>query len=282
MLEREIADLHGKEAALVFTSALHVQWATPVDAAEADPRHVIFSDEKNHASMIEGIRHGRGEKRSSATTIPQTSTQALEEVPDRTPKIVVFESVYSMDGAYRADRRQICDLAAEYNAVLTYLDEVHAVGLYGPRGGGIAEREGVMDRIDIIDGTLGKGLWRDGRLYRREPRLLRRHPLLRAGFIFTTSLAPAVAAGALASIRHLKASTVERTPPPGAGAKTLKRLLKATASRSWTIHSHIVPVMVGDPAHCKAVTDDAARPLRTSTCSRSTTRPCRAAPSACA
>ena len=178
-LEDELADLHGKEAALLFTSAYIANDATLSTLTRLIPGLVIFSDEKNHASMIEGIRHGGGPKHIFRNNDLGHLEDLLKKVPLETPKIIAFESVYSMDGNI-APIGAICDLAEKYNA-LTYLDEVHAVGLYGPRGGGIAERDGVMDRVRHHQRHAGQGLRRHGRLYRREQGLLRRHPLLRAG-----------------------------------------------------------------------------------------------------
>jgi 5-aminolevulinate synthase len=251
-LEAELADLHGKEAALLFTSAYIANDATLSTLVRLIPGTVIFSDEKNHASMIEGIRHGGGEKHIFRHNDPEHLEELLKQVPLSTPKIVVFESVYSMDG-HIAPIAAFCDLAEKYNA-LTYLDEVHAVGLYGPRGGGIAERDGVMHRIDIVNGTLAKGFGVMGGYIAASKACCDAIRSYAAGFIFTTSLAPALAAGALASIRHLKRSEIER-----ARHKERVRKLKAMMADAklpvMDNPSHIVPVLVGDPVHCKAVTD---------------------------
>jgi 5-aminolevulinate synthase len=251
-LEAELADLHGKEAALLFTSAYIANDATLSTLQRLILGLVIFSDEKNHASMIQGILHGGGEKHIFRHNDVEDLEDKLKKFPRGTPKIVVFESVYSMDG-HIAPIAAIADLAEKYNA-LTYLDEVHAVGLYGPRGGGIAEREGVMHRIDIVNGTLAKGFGVMGGYIAASKACCDAIRSYAPGFIFTTSLAPAIAAGALASIRHLKASNVEREHLREHVA-TLKRYLAEAKLPVMDNPSHIVPVMVGDPVHCKAVTD---------------------------
>ncbi len=251
-LEAELADLHGKDAALLFTSAYVANDATLSTLAQLLPGVVIFSDEKNHASMIAGIRHGRGPKRIWRHNDITDLEAQLKEFDRDTPKIIVAESVYSMDGDI-APIAEICDLAAKYGA-LTYLDEVHAVGLYGPRGGGIAERDGVMDRIDIINGTLAKGFGVMGGYIAASRECCDAIRSYASGFIFTTSLAPAIAAGALASIRHLKESGTERARLQER-AKALKGRLIAAGLPVMSGASHIVPVTVGDPVHCKAVTD---------------------------
>jgi len=251
-LEAELADLHGKEAALLFTSAYVANDATLSTLAQLLPGCVIFSDEKNHASMIAGIRHGRGEKRIWRHNDVGDLETKLREFDRNTPKIIAFESVYSMDGHF-APIAAICDLAEKYGA-LTYLDEVHAVGLYGPRGGGIAERDGVMDRVDIINGTLAKGFGVMGGYIAASRDCCDAIRSYASGFIFTTSLAPALAAGALASIRHLKTSELERARLHKR-ARELKDRLTAAGLPVVANPSHIVPVTVGDPVHCKAVTD---------------------------
>ena len=251
-LETEIADLHGKEAALLFNSAYVANDATLSTLAKLLPGAVIFSDAKNHASMIEGIRGGGGRKEIWLHNDLADLERRLMAYPLETPKVIAFESVYSMDG-HIAPIGAICDLAQKYRA-LTYLDEVHGVGLYGARGGGIAERDGVMDRVDIINGTLAKGFGVMGGY------IAGRHELCDAirsyapGFIFSTSLAPAIAAGAIASIRHLKSSSVERTKHQER-ARTLKRRLTNAGLPILPGESHIVPVHIGDPVHCKAVAD---------------------------
>jgi 5-aminolevulinate synthase len=251
-LEEEIADLHGKEAALVFTSAFVANEAALSILQEMMPGAVVFSDEKNHASMIAGIRHGRGKKVIFRHNDLTDLEAKLSAVPLSTPKIIAFESVYSMDG-YVSPIGAICDLAAKYNA-LTYLDEVHAVGMYGPRGGGIAEREGVMDRVDIINGTLAKGFGVMGGYVAASRNCCDAIRSYAPGFIFTTSLAPAVVAGALASIRHLKTSNVERLAHQERAA-TVKLRLAAAGIPVLANPCHIVPVMVNNPVHCKAVSD---------------------------
>jgi 5-aminolevulinate synthase len=251
-LEAEIADLHGKEGALLFTSAFVANDATLDTIQKLIPGTVIFSDEKNHASMIAGIRHGGGMKHIWRHNDLNDLEALLKQYPKDTPKLIVFESVYSMDG-HIAPISAICDLAEKYGA-MTYLDEVHAVGLYGPRGGGIAEREGVMHRIDVINGTLAKGFGVMGGYIAATKAICDAIRSYAAGFIFTTSLAPTLAAGALASMRHLKSSDVERKLHQERAA-TLKARLADANLPVMSNPSHIVPVMVGNPVHCKAVTD---------------------------
>src|SRR6476619_6559498 len=240
------------EAALVFTSAYSANDATLSTLQRLMPGLVIFSDEKNHASMIEGIRRGGGVKHIFRHNDIEHLEELLKKVSSATSKIIVFESVYSMDG-HIAPIKEICDLAEKYGA-LTYLDEVHAVGLYGPRGGGIAERDGVMDRVDIINGTLAKGFGVMGGYIAATIACCDAIRSYAPGFIFTTSLAPAIAAGALTSIRHLKRSEIER-----ARLKERVRMVKGLMGDArlsvMENPSHIVPVLVGDPVHCKAVTD---------------------------
>ena len=251
-LEHEIADLHGKEAALLFTSAFVANEAALSTLVQLLPGCIVFSDEKNHASMIAGIRNGRGPKKIFLHNDLADLEAKLQLVPLETPKIIAFESVYSMDG-HVANIAAVCDLAKKYNA-LTYLDEVHAVGMYGPRGGGIAEREGVMDRVDIINGTLAKGFGVMGGYIAASKNLCDAVRSYAPGFIFTTSLAPVIAAGALASIRHLKSSTVERERHQER-ARTLKRRLAAADLPVISGPSHIVPVLVADPVRCKQLSD---------------------------
>jgi 5-aminolevulinate synthase len=251
-LELELAELHGKEAALLFTSAYVANDTTLATLQKLLAGSIIFSDEKNHASMIAGIRNGNGEKRIFKHNDITDLERLLASVPLSAPKIIAFESVYSMDGAI-APISKICDLAKRYNA-LTYLDEVHAVGMYGPNGGGIAERDGVMHRVDIINGTLAKGFGVMGGYIAATRDLCDAVRSFAPGFIFTTSLAPAIAAGAIASIRYLKASNVERLRHQERAA-TVKRRLKAAGLPVLDNPSHIVPVLVGNARHCKAVSD---------------------------
>jgi 5-aminolevulinate synthase len=251
-LEEEIADLHGKKAALLFTSAYVANDATLSTLLKLIPGAIVFSDEKNHASMIEGIRRGQCQKYIFRHNDVADLEAKLKTCPKRTPKVIAFESVYFMDG-HVAPITAICDLAERYGA-LTYLDEVHAVGIYGRRGGGIAEREGVMDRIDIINGTLAKGFGVMGGYIAASRELCDAIRSFASGFIFTTSLAPAIAAGALASMRHLKASGVERARHRER-VHTLKRSLERESLPVMANPSHIVPVVVGCPIRCKAVTD---------------------------
>ena len=251
-LERELADLHGKEAALLFTSAFVANEATLSTLVQLLPGCVVFSDEKNHASMIAGIRGGRGPKQIFLHNDLADLEVKLKRLPFETPKIIAFESVYSMDG-HVAPIAAICDLARKYNA-LTYLDEVHAVGMYGAHGGGIAERDGVMHRVDIINGTLAKGFGVMGGYIAASRTLVDAVRSYAPGFIFTTSLAPVIAAGALASIRHLKSSSIERERHQER-ARTLKRRLAAADLPVISGSSHIVPVLVADPVRCKALSD---------------------------
>ncbi len=251
-LERELADLHHKEAALIFTSGYVSNWTTLSTLGAHVPGCVIFSDASNHASMIEGIRHSRAERRIFRHNDVADLDRQLSEVGRDRPKIVAFESVYSMDGDI-APIREIVEVAEKHGA-LTYLDEVHAVGMYGPRGGGIAEREGLMDRIDIIEGTLGKAFGVIGGYITGSARLVDFVRSYASGFIFTTALPPAVAAGAIASIRHLKASDLERMRHRERVAKVRARL-DAIGIPYLPNPSHIVPVMVGDAAKCKWISD---------------------------
>jgi len=251
-LEHELSDLHQKECALVFTSAFVANEAALSTLAQLLPGCEIFSDEKNHASMIAGIRNGRGPKHIFQHNDLNDLEAKLKKVPRETPKIIAFESVYSMDG-HIAPIAGICDLAEKYNA-LTYLDEVHAVGLYGPRGGGVAERDGVMHRIDIINGTLAKGFGVMGGYIAASRTICDAIRSYAPGFIFTTSIAPAIAAGALASIRHLKKSSVERERHQER-ARALKTRFTVADIPVMSGPSHIVPVLVADPVRCKALTD---------------------------
>jgi 5-aminolevulinate synthase len=251
-LERELADLHGKEAALLFSSGYVSNDATLATLSKLLPGIVLFSDELNHASMIEGIRHSGAEKRIFRHNDLAHLEELLRTIDPALPKIIAFESVYSMDGDF-GPTAAVCDLAEEYGA-LTYLDEVHGVGLYGPRGAGVAARDGAMDRIDIIEGTLAKAFGLMGGYITGKTEVIDCVRSFASGFIFTSSLAPAIAAGALASIRHLKESDAERKTIH-ANAARLKSLLRNAGLPVVNSPSHIVPVLVGDAMLCKSVAD---------------------------
>ena len=252
LLEEELADLHGKDAALLFNSGYMSNWAAIGTLAARLKGCVVLSDAKNHASMIEGARHSRARVEVFAHNDPADLDRRLAELDPALPKLVMFESIYSMDGDI-APIAEICDVAEKHNA-LTYLDEVHAVGLYGPRGGGIAEREGLMGRLDVIEGTLAKGYGVIGGYITGSANLIDYVRSFASGFIFTTALPPAVAAGAQASIRHLKISNTERMEQ-----RRLVALLRRRLDEEGVPHqanpSHIVPVMVGDAALCKQISD---------------------------
>jgi 5-aminolevulinate synthase len=252
LLEQELADLHDKEAALIFTSGYVSNWAALGTLASKIPGCVVFSDALNHASMIEGIRHSRAERCIFAHNDPEDLNRQLSRCAPGVAKLIAFESVYSMDGDI-APIAEICDVADAHGA-MTYLDEVHAVGLYGPRGGGIAEREGLMDRLTVIEGTLAKAFGVLGGYIAGSAALCDFVRSFASGFIFTTSLPPAVAAGALTSIRHLKISTLERIRQQDRVAK-VRRRLDAAGIPHLANSSHIVPVMVGDPVVCKQISD---------------------------
>ena len=251
-LERELADLHGKESALLFTSGYISNDATLATLGKLLPGLIIFSDELNHASMIEGIKHSGMEKHLFRHNDLAHLEELLKAADPEAPKLIAFESVYSMDGDF-GRLEGLCDLAKKYGA-LTFLDEVHGVGLYGPRGAGVAARDGVMDRIDIIEGTLAKAFGVMGGYIAASTELVDCIRSFAPGFIFTTSLAPAIAAGVLASIRHLKTSEVERSRLHERAAR-LKRLFAQAGLPVMESPSHIVPVFVGDAALCKSVSD---------------------------
>ena len=251
-LERELADLHGKEGALLFTSGYVSNWAALGTLASGIPGCIVFSDAGNHASMIEGIRHSRAERHIFRHNDMHDLERLLKAADPSRPKLIAFESVYSMDGDI-GPIKEICDLAEKYGA-MTYLDEVHAVGRYGPRGGGIAEREGLMDRITVIEGTLGKAIGVVGGYITGSAALCDFVRSFASGFIFTTALPPAVAAGATASLRHLKNSQFERMRHKDRVARLRKRLDQAGVPYMVN-QSHIVPVMVGDAKKCKWISD---------------------------
>jgi len=251
-LEEELADLHDKEGALLFTSGYVSNDATLSTLAKLLPGCVIFSDSLNHASMIAGIRNSGCEKR----VFQHNDMAHLEELlaaedPD-VPKLIAFESVYSMDGDV-APIHDICDLADKYNA-LTYIDEVHAVGMYGKRGGGISERDEAADRIDIIEGTLGKAFGVMGGYIAADTKIIDVIRSYAPGFIFTTSLSPVLVAGVLASVRHLKGSSVEREAQQ-ANAAALKKHFRDAGLPVMDSTTHIVPLMVGDPVKAKKISD---------------------------
>jgi 5-aminolevulinate synthase len=253
-LESELADLHGTEAALVFSSAYIANDATLSTLNALFPGLIIFSDALNHASMIEGIRRGGGEKRIFRHNDVAHLRELLEAADPAAPKLIAFESIYSMDGDF-GPIAEICDLAEEFNA-LTYLDEVHAVGMYGPRGGGVAERDNLAHRIDIFNGTLGKAFGVFGGYIAASARMVDAIRSYAPGFIFTTSLPPAVAAGAAASIAYLKTSEGQKLrDAQQLHAKVLKMRLKSLGMPIIDCGSHIVPVHVGHPVHCKALSD---------------------------
>ena len=251
-LERELADLHGKGGALLFNSGYMANEATLSSLVRALPNCIVLSDELNHASMIEGIRHGGGEKLIWRHNDLVDLEAKLKTLATDRPKLIAFESVYSMDGDI-APLKEICALARR-NGALTYLDEVHAVGMYGPRGGGIAEREALLHEIDIIEGTLAKAFGLMGGYIAANTTIIDAIRSFAPGFIFTTSIAPAIAAGATAAIRHLKTSSLERQLQ-SKHAKLLTASLKARGIPVTATESHIVPLIVGDPVKCKALTD---------------------------
>ncbi len=252
LLERELADLHGKEAALIFTSGYVSNWAALGTLLGNIPGMIVYSDALNHASMIEGIRHSRCLKRVFKHNDPKDLRRLMALDDPSVPKLVAFESVYSMDGDI-APIAAICDVAEDYGA-MTYLDEVHAVGMYGPRGGGIAEREGLMHRLTVIEGTLGKAFGVMGGYITASAALCDFVRSFASGFIFTTALPPALAAGAAASIRYLKTHELERRRHRDVVAK-VRHALESQGIPVIPNPSHIVPVMVGNAAKCKWISD---------------------------
>jgi 5-aminolevulinate synthase len=252
VLERELADLHGKEAALLFTSGYVSNWAALSTLGSRLPDAVILSDALNHASMIEGIRHSRAQKVLWKHNDPEDLDRKLAALPANTPKIVAFESVYSMDGDI-CPMEEIVEVAEKHGA-MTYLDEVHAVGLYGPRGGGVSEERGLAHRITLIEGTLGKAYGCMGGYIAGSAALCDFIRSFASGFIFTTALPPAVAAAATASIRHLKQSQTERAAQR-ARVAYLRARLDAAGIPHLDNPSHIIPVMIKDPVKCRMLAD---------------------------
>jgi 5-aminolevulinate synthase len=250
-LEAELADLHGKERALLFTSGYVSNWAALSTLGSKIPNAVILSDEMNHASMIEGIRHSRADKVLWKHNDWRDLDRKLKAVGDR-PKIVAFESVYSMDGDI-APIREIVEVCEAHGA-LSYIDEVHAVGMYGPRGGGVSEERGLAHRIDVIEGTLGKAFGVVGGYITGKADLVDFVRSFASGFIFTTALPPAVASAATASISHLKTSGVERAAQRANVARVRARLDRAGIPHMAN-DSHIIPVMIGDPVKCRMISD---------------------------
>lgn len=253
LLERELARLHDKPAALLFNSGYMSNWASLSTLASRLPNCVVLSDAGNHASMIEGIRHSGAPRRIFAHNDPLDLERKLADLPRDAAKLVAFELVYSMDGDI-APIAELCDVAERHGA-MTYLDEVHGVGLYGPRGGGVAQREGLSDRVTVIEGTLGKAFGVVGGYIAASAALCDFVRSFASGFIFSTSLPPAVAAGALASVRHLQESAAERQTHQAVVAEVRRRLTEAGIP-VMANDSHIVPVMVGDPVLCQRISDE--------------------------
>ena len=251
-LESELADLHGKQGALIFTSGYVSNEATLATLGKILPGCIIFSDELNHASMIAGIRNSGCEKQIFRHNDLAHLEELLAAADPEAPKLIAFESVYSMD-ADVAPIAEICDLADKYNAI-TYLDEVHAVGMYGARGGGISERDNVAHRLTIIEGTLGKAFGVMGGYIAADKTIIDVIRSYAPGFIFTTSLSPVLVAGVLASVRHLKQSSVERDAQQ-ASAQMLKDMFANAGLPVMPSTTHIVPLMVGDPVKAKRITD---------------------------
>ena len=252
LLEQELADWHGKEAALLFTSGYISNEATLSTLPRLLPQCVVFSDALNHASMIEGIRHSGAEKQIFRHNDPEHLDQLMSRFPKDRAKLVAFESVYSMDGDI-APLAELCEVAEKHNA-MTYLDEVHAVGMYGPRGAGVAERDGVMHRLTLIEGTLGKAIGVMGGYVASSEAIIDCIRSFASSFIFTTSLAPVLAAGAHTSVRYLKQHNELRELHQERAA-TLKRRLRAAGLPVMPSVSHIVPLLVGDPRLCKQASD---------------------------
>ena len=251
-LEAELADLHQKEAALLFTSAYIANDATLSTLPSLFPGLIIYSDALNHASMIEGVRRNGGAKRIFRHNDMNHLRSLLQADDPNAPKVIAFESIYSMDGDF-CPMQELCDLAEDFGA-LTYLDEVHAVGMYGHRGGGVAEQKGLMHKIDIINGTLAKAYGVMGGYIAASDKMCDAIRSYAPGFIFTTSLPPAVAAGAAASVAYLKHNQAQRREHQSS-AKTLKTRLKGLGLPIIDHGSHIIPVIVGDPVHTKMISD---------------------------
>jgi 5-aminolevulinate synthase len=252
LLEQELANLHRKEAALLFTSGYVANMTTLSTLGAQLPGCILYSDSLNHNSMIEGIRHSRAEKRIFKHNDPADLDQLMAADDPNAPKVLIFESVYSMDGDI-APIAELCDVAEKHNAI-TFLDEVHAVGMYGPNGAGVAERDGVMNRIDIVQGTLGKAFGVIGGYIAASADLIDFVRSFGNGFIFTTSLPPSVAAGARASVRHVRANQALRDRHQER-SETLKRRLKEAGLPVMPSVCHIVPVLVGDATLCKRASD---------------------------
>lgn len=251
-LEKELAAVHGKESALIFSSGYVANETTLSTIAKLLPDCVIFSDAKNHASMIHGIRESGVEKVIFRHNDTAHLEQLLQQYPENRAKMIVFESVYSMEGDI-APVAEICALAKKYHA-FTYLDEVHAVGMYGAEGGGIAQQQGVQQDVSLIQGTLGKAYGVVGGYIAADEAVVDYVRSAASGFIFTTAMPPAIAAGALASVRHLRQSSTERAQQQQ-NASRLKHLLEQAGLPVMVGESHIVPLMVGDALRCKAISD---------------------------